>query len=87
MQNPEYHATVEEQVRWLEQTELDIQHMEPVDVADGLDVIESKYNNFKVFRFFYQNIHFSVTLCNILVIGFTLCYFKNHYTPMFFFLF
>lgn len=48
LQNPEYHATVEEQVRWLEQTELDIQQMEPVDVADGLDVIESKYNNFKV---------------------------------------
>ncbi|XP_046685133.1 nesprin-2-like isoform X1 [Homalodisca vitripennis] len=50
LQNPEFHDTIEELVQWLEQTEVTIQQMEPVDVADGLSVIETKYNKFKDLR-------------------------------------
>jgi len=50
LQNPEFHETIDELVQWLEQTEAAIQKMEPVDVADGRDVIETKYNKFKDLR-------------------------------------
>jgi len=48
LQNDEFHQIIEELVTWLEKTENVIRQAEPVDLTDELEVIEAKYNKFRV---------------------------------------
>ncbi|XP_067009872.2 muscle-specific protein 300 kDa isoform X2 [Anabrus simplex] len=50
MENHEFHRIIEELVEWLERTETTIRLAEPVDLADDISVIESKYNKFRELR-------------------------------------
>jgi hypothetical protein len=50
-QNDEFHQIIEELVVWLEKTENIIRQAEPVDLTDELEVIEAKYNKFRVSGF------------------------------------
>jgi hypothetical protein len=51
LQNDEFHQIIEELVAWLEKTENIIRQAEPVDLTDELDIIEAKYNKFRVSSF------------------------------------
>lgn len=48
LQNHEFHQIIEELVTWLEKTENVIRQAEPIDLTDEIEVIEAKYNKFRV---------------------------------------
>jgi hypothetical protein len=69
---------IEELVAWLEKTENIIRQAEPVDLTDELEVIEAKYNKFRVcsfVRIFHKAVFISICLNTFM------CQCWKHYRP------
>ncbi|KAK6640340.1 hypothetical protein RUM44_012027 [Polyplax serrata] len=48
IENPEFHDTIDDLVRWMENTESVIRNSEPVDLSQDKIIIESQYRKYKV---------------------------------------